>query len=406
MIKAFVNILLVLLFAAPFLWGYMNLFVSSSTISVVNAAIRILTLGVFCLFLLKRDFQFRKPFLIFLLLFFVYYAFALYDVFCGSVPVGRMLGVHKDLAQLRTAFVSLIALVVLCPTIKKYADFVLLAKCLVVINLLTAVLYFGKVDYTLYAVLSLTQDFDDLKILSPFTIANTTGPAILMSLYLKGRWLPNKTLDFCVFVLTLFLNVAILILCNKRGPILYAVVLALFYLFIANKISIKVLLSVSVVSVLILVFGDFILESLFPSLSHLMERFSESANDGASGRIGENSLYSYAWSQILDYPLFGSNMRILHNGTLYGVYPHNFLLEMCMTLGVPIALFFFYLIGKVLYRVPRMFNPNSPYLVIYLYFAYTFLLMMSTGTLFLRTTFWVSLGILVQIISCMEEAEK
>ena len=125
----------------------------------------------------------------------------------------------------------------------------------------------------------------------------------------------------------------------------------------------------------------------------VFKRLTMIESDGASGRVGEFSLYSYSIEQILDSPILGSHFRIL-SYPFRGMYPHNFFLEIAMNFGIFLSLLFTLLVLKIMKKSIRIIKlePNSLFFPLVL--LYSFLLMQSTGTILFNIEFWLPLSMI------------
>ena len=229
-----------------------------------------------------------------------------------------------------------------------------------------------------YLIYDSSSDFAALNILSPFNICSYASLSIFSALHLL-RHKPSKFISTISITAILF-SLIVVMLCNKRGPIIYMTFTILIYAI--HFLSRKTILFLPMV-VLINLFVQHFSEN---NDIELFSRFANIESDGASGRVGEFSIYSYAIRQIFDHPFLGSHFRILE-GPFKGTYPHNFFLEILMTFGIFFSLYLCVLIFRALYNSKQLIKNND--ILIPMIFIFNILLLLSTSTILGMELFWL-----------------
>lgn len=394
-LKNLSNLLLITFFAMPFFTQCVDSYYLPGFSSLINWLQRLL-----CLILLFKGREIialqSKKYKYFLIAFIVYMTFVFIYIGQGKIPISSMLGVPEEWNILILMSVSLFLLLLCVPIIAEYANYNLLSISIVVFTLLASVLYFTKVDYTLYFLQLGTDGILDFGLIHPFVLSSYAASGVFAVFILKTR-LSKYFLGNILSYLLLLLFFLLIVISTKRGPIVYIVMSLLLYFFIQNKLSKRTLYIISFVVLFFYFFGNYLLDiasSIFPDI---VERFLGTEDDGGSGRFGDSdSLYNIAWRQIMDSPLWGSHMRIfISSSTLaYGSYPHNFFLELAMTVGIPFTIAFCVLLYKIFKQYFKYSIVDRSSLVIFLISTYSVLLMMTTGTILLNVNFWVGFAIL------------
>lgn len=394
-LKNLSNLLLITFFAMPFFTQCVGSYYLPGFSTLINWLQRLL-----CLILLFKGREIialqSKKYKYFLIAFIVYMTFVFIYIGQGKIPISSMLGVPEELNIFILMSASLFLLLLCVPIIAEYADYYLLSIAIIVFTLLASILYFLKVDYTLYFLQLGTGDILDLDLIHPFMLSSYAASGVFAVFIIKAR----LSKYFCGNILSyllLFLFFLLIVVSTKRGPIVYIVMSLMLYFFIQNKLSKKSLYLISIGVLFYYFFGSDLLKiasSIFPDI---VERFIGTEDDGGSGRFGDpDSLYNIAWRQIMDSPIWGSHMRIfISSSTLaYGSYPHNFFLELAMTMGIPITIVFCILLYKIIRQYLKYSIIDRSSLVIFLISIYSVLLMMTTGTILLNINFWAGFAIL------------
>lgn len=209
-------------------------------------------------------------------------------------------------------------------------------------------------------------------------------------------------------------NIALYVICvlcifvwsvsSKRGPVLYFLFEILFFYILRNRRqTTKLLLSLMIVGAILVAFQSIIIDIVSNIAPTLAEKFHATFVLGdTSGRMGdEDSGYALAYHQILENPWTGTYFRITYPfGIWSGMYPHNLFLESMMTFGIlgtiPLCIFMIIAIRKIFY-ITKL-EENAEYVKMMFFsvlFLNTSLMLMSTGTILLNKTFWVSMGALL-----------
>ena len=192
--------------------------------------------------------------------------------------------------------------------------------------------------------------------------------------------------------------------CSKRGPVLYFLAVSLLLYILGNRKNVsKVLLSLFIVVILVFTFQSIIFDLLQDIAPELVGKFISTVESGdTSGRFGdEDSGYALAYQQVLENIWTGTYFRITYPyGIWTGMYPHNIILESMMTFGllgtIPLIIFVFLAVKRI-NLITNMSKNNTYWMMMFftIIFLNSFLMLMSTGTLLLNKSFWLSFGALL-----------
>lgn len=215
----------------------------------------------------------------------------------------------------------------------------------------------------------------------------------LLALFLLTK--SNKAYKIFYLFLGLPLSLYVIMISGSRGPLLYTVIIALYYLYLSDGsiINKKILKFSIVIFVLILIFDySFILEIIKGFNPVFVERIEKAINEGDSS--GRDGIYMTAIDQFLKKPFFGDYF-VLTSGGFKGSYPHNILIEALMAFGLVGAIPLFVLMGKTFYRVHSILKINNDNAWIALFFLISFFKGLSTWNLYGNALLWVSMFIIL-----------
>lgn len=386
--RTLVNILLILIFAFPFSVQYLNLYVFPGLDSLYNWTIRLLVF--ICLYLVAKTHKvlIDKHNLPIIVIFLVYMIFVMIHLFENTIPMNKMLAVSPDWYSFLLIFFTLTLLMLLSRTFNDYVNYQQLCRCVLCMNTFFLVLYAFRVNILLYSIYDSAEDFYASNLISPFIIDTYASWTIFASIYILKN--EKNQLFFVLSWIAILASLILIFICNKRGPMIYTGIVIASFWYMTKRFSLKAIMFFLLV---VLVFNS-ALGYLTDLLNiDVFKRFTMIESDGASGRVGEFSLYSYSIEQILDSPILGSHFRIL-SYPFRGMYPHNFFLEIAMNFGIFLSLLFTLLVLKIIKKSIRIIKlePNSLFFPLVL--LYSFLLMQSTGTILFNIEFWLPLSMI------------
>lgn len=375
------NALLIILLAIPFPALFCDMYIYNGIWALYNWIVRIVAFLCILYSIRFRIGILNRNNKILFFIFFVYMLYITFYILENKIPLNNMVGVPQSYYSFTLLAITMILLLGSSNYIRKKGDYIIVSKYILIINTFTLLLYVLKGNMVFYLIYDASSDFAALNILSPFNICSYASLSIFSALHLL-RHKPSKFISTISITAILF-SLIVVMLCNKRGPIIYMTFTILIYAII-HFLSKQTILFLPLV-VLIYLFVQHFSEN---NDIELFSRFANIESDGASGRVGEFSIYSYAIRQIFDHPFFGSHFRILE-GPFKGIYPHNFFLEILMTFGIFFSLFLCVLIFRTLYNSIQLIKNND--ILIPMIFIFNILLLLSTGTILGMELFWLPL---------------
>lgn len=392
-----ITLMLLCMMPGGFLIGTLASYGYQSIASMIPV-LRVTLLGVSLMFAFSRFHQITitKFQAYFLLFYAVYHIYAFYYIQIDpEVPRADMLDVPPENSVLyRDFFIQTLA-VLLVGIYRKHIDFRLFAK---VTSVLVAVLfyfYYSNVGFATYGIEDVYDNklFSEEQVIVSFRLARYFAIAFFCCLACKSLWFKSEKMNLVLTYLLSAILLAGLVLTVKRGPILSLFVTALYWYFIKSKSS-HIIRSLLLWGFVILFFGNILADFIENYMAGLVERIDTTIEGGGSGRFGSStSVFALSLRQIAEAPLLGSYFRIT-NGLGLGSYPHNFILEMLMTFGIVFTAVFVPLFWKVFKRINLLIKNNSTNTLSATCFLYMFCALMTSGSVFLHTEFWLFLSIL------------
>ncbi|WP_340833794.1 O-antigen ligase family protein [Polaribacter sejongensis] len=188
-----------------------------------------------------------------------------------------------------------------------------------------------------------------------------------------------KTRIYKVYLyLTITLSLMMFFLGASRGSLIAIVFsLPLFVLYGSVKNKFK-FLAAFILSIPILIWGA------IKTGSSIFARTVETAETGDNNR---SIIWNQALSEFFNYPIFGGGIE-------FGIYPHNFILEILMATGILGLL----LILPVFYggfkRMNRLIKVDKDYIWVYIIFIQGFVQHSFTGALYFSVLLFLPLGII------------
>ena len=222
---------------------------------------------------------------------------------------------------------------------------------------------------------------------------------LILSLFLFGAayYANTRFVSFCYTILFL-VSLSMLVLSGSRSSILAMLLMAFIGFFIKSKTSFLKLFLVLVTAIFLVTIADFSLidEAYFIRYTDL---FSADAFD--SGSVGARvELFSLSKGLIADNPTFGLGLygfQLVTNGD----YPHNLIVEVLISFGVPLGLLIILLIALSVATPYKYFRTrkNDPRLVLFFVLIAILIVKMFSFNLAQMKDFFVFLGFLISFTS-------
>lgn len=339
----------------------------------------------------------------YLLLFLIYSGFVCYQAFFSNIiALDECLGIDDQSTFIRTTFVILF-LSLLANQISKHLDFVKFAKFTVILNLVFIAIYNWRIGFTWYTIsYGLSRAEAELYLpsgyISGLVMNGFVGLFMCCNLFLYNKWAKNKFLNYFIFISFLVIGLVLQALLVERGPLLFFAITLLITLIAKGILSPRYGIIIALTLLLTYIFSEDLLalaHSWFPAIS---DKFTDTTG---AGRYGEGSLTTVAIKQIMNHPLYGYHCR-LTDSTWYGVYPHNVILELVMTVGVFIAAPIVVLLYKAFKQSYILIKYDCPESLIAILFIFRFLRLMTSGTIVTDIQFWFSFAFVLATIKYID----
>ena len=221
----------------------------------------------------------------------------------------------------------------------------------------------------------------------------TFGMSILLpSIYFLLKY--SKEKNVYQLLISIVSVCEILLYANKSALITYVFYFGVILFFSASSVKQKIkrflilLILVFMVYKTYVPFCKLLLASGFNSrtIRSLVNGTTISHSLVQEGRV---DLYKSAFSLIMKHPLLGYGVR--GDFATMGIYPHNFILELIMNFGIPIALtLIIFYIYSVLHSLKN--TDYRPYIILLLVYVFTILLVSLSYWNMMQ--FWMLIGVL------------
>lgn len=389
--KLFIKMLFILTLCFNMAFTLMD--ISMPTLHKVVSTLQYLAFFVvlYYWFTKRKEFHYQKNFICFIV-FYLVYSFVVYrDLTTNKMfELEDMLGCPSTLKEFLYNTFIILALMFFIPILSKIKDYHFLFNSFIFIN---------GIGTAVFCILKGHQEIGEYALM----ISGLASAVALMAILFRKKILLSSRIKIIpyVFVAT---SVFVWAFCSKRGPVLYFLTSALLLYILGNRKNVsKILLSLSIVGILIFAFQSIIFDLTQDIAPELVDKFKSTFESGdTSGRFGdEDSGYALAYEQILGNIWTGTYFRITYPfGIWTGMYPHNIVLESMMTFGllgtIPLFVFVFLAVKRI-YLITNMKKNNTYWMMMFftIIFLNSFLMLMSTGTLLLNKSFWLSFGALL-----------
>lgn len=336
-----------------------------------------------------------------ILLFVVYLIYIINYTFISPKMTPDMIqGMPSSSFDMAMSSFGIISCLLLANMIKMYINYKLFAKWSVIVIVLGLILYFYRVDYTLYS-LQRTMgraNFSDLveessSMISSLTLNSYVGVAYVCNLFCKNEWTNKKAVNTIIFYSVTAYLVFVTLILGERGPVLFLITTTLFFYYAKGYIAIRYFFSFLFIIIILLIFGSDLISAISSFAPDIVARTQNIADDGGSGRFGsDGAVFNVAVSQILENPIFGSYHRLL-SSSLKGIYPHNLILEALMTFGLLFSIPLFILMWKAVKNAYQSLKNEAQIGLFGLLFIHFSSCLMTSGTISLNNFFWVTFAL-------------
>lgn len=328
--KYIAYILLILILGCPFLVNVISILGYSDYSNLLILSQRLLILiGVIKAYNSKK-LTYTKTYTSFLFIYLVYSVYTYYYFLFPQVPRLEMMSVPLTIGGFTITFATQSLLLLLPGYLISNVDVKLVSKSICILFAALFIVYFNSVDFYIYAIYESNSAFKEMNVIGPFFLDMYAAIGIASSFAVSNNWTKRKIVNALLTTTLIALFLSVILICNKRGPIIYIGMTVFVYLFCKKKVSAKFLVAPIIVLLVLNSFMTDIIQLVSNAFPEIVDRFLRTLEDGASGR---NRIFSLAIQQISSNPIFGTYFRM--TGPRYlGIYPHNFFLETFMTFGI------------------------------------------------------------------------
>jgi hypothetical protein len=245
------------------------------------------------------------------------------------------------------------------------------------------------------AITSVSSRMVGNEFLNPITYGQLGTMLVLLAicLLINGAGRKNK-FHFILLYLMIMIGLANVSLSGSRGPFIQLIIASLLLAYF--KLKRRYWGYVVVTVALLLVAGAFVSAS-FPVFDVLIERITST---GDTGNVNDNlriQVMTNAWNGFLDAPVFGTSFE----ERKLGMYPHNYLVEACMTTGIfgglmMLGIFIYSFVGSV-----RLLKDNTT-CWIGLLCIISLISGLTTGSLWGAFKFWALITLVDNLLNSRE----
>ena len=347
----------------------------------------------------------------FLLFFIIYSFYILYDITLGLVyPLDDMLSVPDNVGDFLFRTIYIISLMICSKTIIEKISFKKIIIIFTVFCLIPALIYINIVGFETFQVIN--EANREARFIGSLTFAYNCAFVLVMYVFFVKYIFKWKILNFILLSVVLFCIGYIYLASTKRGPILWSIVSILTCYFFQSKRSFKFFFKLFLFLVFFFIVGDYLLNALSQFAPYSIGRIHAMIYEGdTSHRLttgDSDNGYVIAIKQFANAPFFGSYFILIRGGgsIFRGAYPHNLFLEFMITMGLVGIIPILIILRRALKGMHIVFkyNNNKNYLVCFIIFCISFYTLMTTGTICLNPSFWISLSLILVIpkLKCYE----
>lgn len=229
-------------------------------------------------------------------------------------------------------------------------------------------------------------EFDTL---NPISIGHVAVSSLIFAFCYRASNGGSKS-NYVIFYLVLFLGVTIMVAAGSRGPIQSLVAVYIFYVLFSSKVKFKVKFTVLSVGVLAFLIA-----------------YSLSEHSGIAARMTTKLFDDPARIQIINESVAVFSLNFFSGAGIMSTqtYPHNFILESFVVLGVFGGSIFIVLNVVALTASIYLYNRKISSILPLLFIQY-FVAGLFSGTLHEAAPYWITLSTLLFVFSNLLHAEK
>lgn len=207
-------------------------------------------------------------------------------------------------------------------------------------------------------------------------------------LLLKSKW------KFGLLI-PMFFGLLSMGIANSRSP--FVALMVVFGVYLAINIRFRTIL-ISFGVILLLILNIDTIDQFFQEYlsSSFISRFMTIFEFDMANSSGRDGLFSQGLTIFFEHPFFGRSIFILE-GEAAGLYVHNLILEMLMSIGILGFTIFFIVIFRAIKFSLYLIKQKSKYVFFSMIFLQYFTYLQFSKTIILLPLFWVLIGTLYAI---------
>lgn len=337
-----------------------------------------------------------------LIIFYVVYSCFLmaYVTIFKKVPLDAILGVSNSAIRIFFDTIVLLLLIIATPTIIQNLNFRYITILMCVGVYVPALIYVNYVGIDTLQMFTHRQEGDIF--VSSLTLEFACLIPMSLGIMFYKDLTTVKFFNYLFLVVCIASTTYILIVGGKRGPMLSLIIVILVLTYLRDKKSIRYIRYGLYFIIGSYLFLDPVLEMVEQVAPYTVERIRMTIYEGdTSNRINTedtSGCFPQAIKQFASSPIWGSYFR-LTSGDFRGVYPHNILLEIMITMGLLGFVPFLILLYKAFSNIKNSLRSNySPlFVVLTIFFLCRFFMLMTSGSLTLDRQFWLSFSMVLII---------
>lgn len=334
--------------------------------------------------------------------FIIYSIFVLYYITIGlKLPFNKMLAAPESVGYFVVRTLFIFSMMLCARTILENISVRLIVLIFVLFCLFPALFYINAVGFDTFQVVN--GENINARFIGSLTIAYNCAYLLILIVVFYRSISRFKILNVLLLLIIMSGVCYVFLASTKRGPILWSAVSLLVCYYFNDSKKVNFILKVLVCVSLLYVSGEYILDYLSQWAPYSIERIRALIYEGDTSHrltMGENDNgYILALKQFAESPVFGSYFRLIPEGNsiFRGAYPHNIILEVLISMGIVGLVPFVLLLLKAFKYIRIYYVADARISVCFILFIMTILSLMTTGSICLNETFWISFALVLVV---------
>ncbi len=317
----------------------------------------------------------------------------LYTTIFQVYPLVSLLGIPNKMITIYTKTTLLLGYLICAKTIFYHFNVRKFFYLSLVFCTLSSLLYIKYVGVSFF---QNAEWAEENNYIHPFILSYANVPIMVVGVLNYNKLANTKWVSKFWSIVAILTIGYILIVCTKRGPILWLCVNLVICFYFTNRNKLKYAAIIVPISLVLYFNLETVLEWISYVAPSTSERIFESVYEGDTAHRfnledQESSNYILGFKQFLGSPVYGSYFRLISSDFMFrGVYPHNIFIEILMTMGLLGFVPFIILLKRAfnnIYHYSPILNRNSISCVVL--FLSQFLQLQTTDSIVLNIWFWL-----------------